>query len=404
MKHNLKLNHFLFLAPLLIMLAIFSLYPIITSFVYSFFDYRTTNQQFNELRLGSALNGDLLAENASYVGFYLNDDYDLVDAEGQAVFDRVTEESDRIAEQYAGVTDISAADEEAIRAYIVDARQSIAAVYSRFPDEDFWRQSDLKAIFAGMERVFIESNYVGLEHYQRLLKDTRFFKDLGHTAFFTVMTVSLELILGMGLALIMNKAMRGIGLVRTAALIPWAIPTAVSALMWQYLYDGRSGIVANFFAAIGLIGSPEQMLSTSGGAMTAAIIADVWKTPPYMALLLLAGLQIIDRGLYESAAVDGSGAVHQFFHITLPLMKPSILVALLFRTLDAFRVYDLIAVLTGGGPGGSTETLSIYSYKVMIEQSNYGYGSAIVVGMFVFVAIIATVFIKFLGADLLSDS
>lgn len=122
-----------------------------------------------------------------------------------------------------------------------------------------------------------------------------------------------------------------------------------------------------------------------------------------MALLLLAGLQVIDRGLYESAAVDGANKVRSFFSITLPLMKPSILVALLFRTLDAFRVYDLIAVLTGGGPGGSTETLSIYSYKVMIEQSNYGYGSAIVVAMFICVALIATVFIKFLGADLLGE-
>lgn len=385
------------------MLAIFSLYPIVTSFIYSFFDYRTNNQQFNELRLSPALNGDLLADNASYVGFFLWEDYDYVDDEGRAVFDEVTERADAISEKYVGVREISSEDEEEIRSFIGDTREQIMEVYDRNSEQDLLRKDDLNALYNGMNRSFIESNYVGLDHYRTLLKDTRFHDDLKHTVLFTVISVSIELVLGMGLALIMNKAMRGIGLVRTAALIPWAIPTAVSALMWQYLYDGRSGIVAYFFASIGLISSPQAMLSTSGGAMAAAIIADVWKTTPYMALLLLAGLQIIDRGLYESASVDGSGPVHQFFHITLPLMKPSILVALLFRTLDAFRVYDLIAVLTGGGPGGSTETLSIYSYKVMIEQSNYGYGSAIVVGMFVFVAIIATVFIKFLGTDLMAD-
>lgn len=385
------------------MLAVFSLYPIVTSFVYSFFDYRTNNQQYNELRLSPALNGDLLADNASYVGFFLWEDYDFVDDEGRAVFDEVTETADRISEKYAGVTDISGEDEEEIRAFITDTRVQLMEVYERNKDQDLLRKDDLNALYNGMNRSFVESNFVGFDHYTRLLKDTRFHNDLKHTIIFTVASVTIELILGMGLALIMNKAMRGIGLVRTAALIPWAIPTAVSALMWQYLYDGRSGIVAHFFASIGLISSSEVMLSSSGGAMVAAIIADVWKTTPYMALLLLAGLQIIDRGLYESASVDGSGPIHQFFHITLPLMKPSILVALLFRTLDAFRVYDLIAVLTGGGPGGSTETLSIYSYKVMIEQSNYGYGSAIVVGMFVCVAIIATIFIKFLGADLMAD-
>ena len=135
--------------------------------------------------------------------------------------------------------------------------------------------------------------------------------------------------------------------------------------------------------------------------MTAAVLADVWKTTPYMALLLLAGLQIIDNGLYESAMVDGATPVRTFFSITLPLLKPSMLVALLFRSLDAFRVYDLIAVLTGGAQG--TETLSIYAYKLMIGQSNYGYGSAVVLAMAICVALIAFFFVKFLGAELISD-
>ena len=143
------------------------------------------------------------------------------------------------------------------------------------------------------------------------------------------------------------------------------------------------------------------MLLSAKGAMAAAIIADVWKTTPYMALLLLAGLQVIDKGLYESSSIDGAGPIKTFFSITLPLLKPSILVALLFRTLDAFRVYDLIAVLTGGSQG--TETLSIYAYKLMVGQSNYGYGSAVVLAMALCVGIIAFIFVKVLGAELLSD-
>lgn len=403
MTHKLKWKQFLFLAPLLLMLLVFSFYPIVTSFVYSVFDYRTNDQQFNELRTKSAVNGELLAENTEYINFYLDDDYDYTDDAGRDAFDEIKKASSALSEKYANKKELSAEEEDEIRNFIESSRKTINEIYERAPEGDLIRGEDLNALLDNMETVFIPSNYVGFDHYKRLLKDTRFFQDLKHTLIFTVISVALELVLGMILALIMNAAMRGIGLIRTAALVPWAIPTAVSALMWQYLYDARSGIVAHFFASLGLISSPQAMLSTRGGAMAAAIIADVWKTTPYMALLLLAGLQVIDRSVYESAEVDGSGPVHSFFHITLPLMKPSILVALLFRTLDAFRVYDLIAVLTGGGPGGTTETLSIYSYKVMIEQSAYGYGSAIVVGMFICVAIIATIFIKFLGADLLGD-
>jgi multiple sugar transport system permease protein len=203
----------------------------------------------------------------------------------------------------------------------------------------------------------------------------------------------------MALALIMNKAIRGIGIVRTTALIPWAIPTAVSALIWSYLYDGSSGIISRLFAQMGFIDGPQDMLLTSAGSMASSILADVWKTTPYMALLLLAGLQIIDRGLYESAAIDGSNAVSTFFRITLPLMKPSILIALLFRMLDSFRVYDLLAILTNG----KTESLSVYAYQKMIGEGYYGYGSVVVVAMFVCVAVIAFFFVKVMGAELVRN-
>lgn len=227
---------------------------------------------------------------------------------------------------------------------------------------------------------------------------------LWNTTVFTFISVFLELILGLVLALIMNKAIKGQGLIRTTSLIPWAIPTAVAALMWSYLYDGSSGIIANIFEKIGLVENSLELLMSETGAMASAILADVWKTTPYMALLLLAGLQNISRSTYEAADIDGANAVQKFFRITLPLLKPSILVALLFRTLDAFRVFDLIYVLTGGGPGGATETLSIYGYKTMFAQTNFGYGSVIVMVMFVSVAIIAAIYVKILGANLMEKN
>ena len=169
------------------------------------------------------------------------------------------------------------------------------------------------------------------------------------------------------------------------------------------MYDGSYGVISKIFSSIGLISKQSAMLFTSSGAMTSIVISDVWKTTPYMALLLLAGLQVIDRGLYESSVIDGEGPFTTFFKITLPLMKPSLLVALLFRTLDAFRVYDLIAILTGGGPGNGTESLSVYAYKLMFGQSNYGYGSVVVMGMAVCVAIIAVLYVKVLGAEVISN-
>ena len=173
--------------------------------------------------------------------------------------------------------------------------------------------------------------------------------------------------------------------------------------MWSYLYDGSSGIVAHTFASVGMISEPTQLLLSAKGALGAIILADVWKTTPYMALLLLAGLQVISTSLYESSSLDGATKFQQFKYITLPLLKPSIFVALLFRTLDAFRVFDLIYVLTGGGPGGTTESISLYAYKVMFAQTRFGYGSAMVLIMAIAVGLITLVYIKLLNVQLIGD-
>ncbi len=406
MKRNLTFKQLLFILPLLAIVSVFSLYPILSSFSYTLFDYRTNDQQHAKLFLKSSLNAPLFYEDCDYIVYYLQDDITLVNEADQQSFNAVAADLTAMMARFEGIDstiELNDADAKELSAFLDDIGARLEEVYARYPDTQFYNREKMPVLLDEMRSCFIDTNFIGGEGYKALLQDKRFGSSLWNTLLFTGVSVAIELVLGLGLAMIMNKAIKGIGIVRTTSLIPWAIPTAVSALIWSYLYDGGSGVVAQVFFRLGFIEAPEHMLLSAQGAMAAAILADVWKTTPYMALLLLAGLQIIDPGLYESAAIDGATGSKAFFRITLPLLKPSILVALLFRTLDAFRVYDLIAVLTGGGPGGATETLSIYAYKVMVSQSNYGYGSVIVVAMFLCVAAIAFVFVRVLGTELISD-
>lgn len=406
MVKKMTFKQFLFILPLLIFIGVFSIYPIVTSFMYTFFDYRINDQTANSFYLSERFNGELFYEDCDYINYFLDDDKTLMSEEDQKAVEEIQATVSSVMSEYEnakGTEKISSDKKDELVAFKEKLRTDITALYDKYPDVEFYNKDKILEILDEMDTCIVKSNFIGLKAYGNLIKDTRFWKALGHTLIFTVISVGIELVLGMLLALIMNKAMKGIGLVRTVALIPWAIPTAVSAMIWSYLYDGSYGIVSFLFNKLGIINSQSAMLLTSHGAMSAAIIADVWKTTPYMALLLLAGLQVIDRGLYESSAIDGAGPVVTFFKITLPLVKPSLLVALLFRTLDAFRVYDLIAILTGGGPGNGTESLSIYAYKLMFDQSNYGYSSVVVMGMFVVVAIIAFLYVKVLGADVMGN-
>ena len=406
MVKKMTFKQFLFILPLLIFIGVFSIYPIVTSFMYTFFDYRINDQTANSFYLSERFNGELFYEDCDYINYFLDDDKTLMSEEDQKAVEEIQATVSSVMSEYEnakGTEKISSDKKDELVAFKEKLRTDITALYDKYPDVEFYNKDKIPEILDEMDTCIVKSNFIGLKAYGNLIKDTRFWKALGHTLIFTVISVGIELVLGMLLALIMNKAMKGIGLVRTVALIPWAIPTAVSAMIWSYLYDGSYGIVSFLFNKLGIINSQSAMLLTSHGAMSAAIIADVWKTTPYMALLLLAGLQVIDRGLYESSAIDGAGPVVTFFKITLPLVKPSLLVALLFRTLDAFRVYDLIAILTGGGPGNGTESLSIYAYLLMFDQSNYGYSSVVVMGMFVVVAIIAFLYVKVLGADVMGN-
>lgn len=242
--------------------------------------------------------------------------------------------------------------------------------------------------------------FVGLANYTEALHDPRFWSALGHTVFFAVTSVGLELLIGLWLALALNRAFRGRGLVRAAVLVPWAIPTVVSGLLWRFMFEGQHGIVNTALLRLGLMGEPRVWFIDPLAAWVPVILADVWKTTPFVGLLLLAGLQNIDASLYEAARIDGASAWRQFRHVTLPLLQPAILVALIFRTLDAFRVFDLIYALTGGGPGTSTEPIALYTFNALLQNLRFGYGSALSVIVFLLTFGLALLYIRLLGAEL----
>jgi len=238
--------------------------------------------------------------------------------------------------------------------------------------------------------IFEISKFVGLKNYIFLLKDERFWNALRNTLYFTGLSVASELLLGLAIAVFLDRSFKGRGMIRAIVLIPWAIPTVVSAKMWEWIYNPDFGILNYIFGTnINWLGSPFW-------AINAAIFMDVWKTTPFAVLLFMAGLQVIPRELYQAAEVDGASSWQVFMHITLPLLKPIVLVVLLFRTLDAFRVFDAIYVLTGGGPGNTTETLSIYAYKTLFQTLQFGYGSALSVIVFLCVGIISLFYVKML--------
>ena len=239
--------------------------------------------------------------------------------------------------------------------------------------------------------------FIGMANYAKILSDSRAMEDILFTFKFTIVTVLLETLLGFATALMLNQSFRGRGVARAAVLIPWAIPTSVSAMMWKFIYNDQYGLFNDILLKLGLIDGYKAWLTTD--PFLCLVITDVWKTFPYMALLILAGLQMLPADLYESAMLDGAGVVKRFRYITLPLVKRTLLVAMLFRTLDAFRVFDLISVMTGGSVG--TESIAIYSQKQMMSFLNFGYGSALAVLIFVVVLSISLVSMKFIGSDML---
>jgi multiple sugar transport system permease protein len=235
------------------------------------------------------------------------------------------------------------------------------------------------------------AKFIGFDNYGTVLGSSLWWQDVFHTAVITVISVAIELVLGMLLALAMHRAIFARGAVRAIGLIPYGIVTVVAAFSWRYAWEADSGWIPH------LLGLKSDPLTTTSGSYIAVIISEVWKTTPFMALLLLGGLALVPDELHEAARVDGATTWQRFWRITIPLMKPAILVALLFRTLDAFRIFDTVFIFNAGAHG--TETVSILGYNQLLNRLNLGLGSTVSVLIFVMVAIIAFVYIKGFGAS-----
>ena len=234
------------------------------------------------------------------------------------------------------------------------------------------------------------AQFVGIDNFIYLLQDPDWWAAFWNTVIFTVCSVTLETILGLGIALAINANMPGRGLMRTAVLIPWAIPTIVSAQMWAWMYNDVFGVLNAMLQAVGIIDTPIAWTANPNTALLSVILVDVWKTTPFMALLFLAGLQMLPSECYEAARVDGIHPVRVFWKVTLPLLKPALMVAVIFRVLDAFRVFDVIYVLTGNNK--STMSMSVYARQQLVDFQDVGYGSAAATMLFLIIAVITAVY------------
>lgn len=240
---------------------------------------------------------------------------------------------------------------------------------------------------------YMSRKFILFDNYVRLADDARFWQSLRFTLFFIAISVPLEMLLGVLFALLLNRAVPLRGLLRAAVLIPWAVPAVVSGRTWELVYNYHHGL-ANFICRqLGISVEPINWLGSGVSAFFALVVSDAWKTTPFVAIILLAGLQTIPVDLHQQAQVDRAGVFRRFYEITLPLLKPALVVALLFRTIDALRIFDLIYVLTHGGPGGATTSLSFYGYRFFLA-GDFGYSSAVSVALFVVAFGLSVVYAK----------
>ncbi|MBP2682451.1 MAG: transporter permease [Deltaproteobacteria bacterium] len=243
------------------------------------------------------------------------------------------------------------------------------------------------------EVTFLPRAFIGLGNYQSLASDPGFRQSLRFTVLFVLASVPLELVLGLSFALLLHRPSPARGALRACVLIPWAVPAAVSGKVFELICNFQYGLANYLVQRIGWTDGPVNWLGSTGGAFFALVAGDVWKTAPFVAILFLAGLSAIPEDLYRQAAVDRAGPVQRFARITLPLLRPVFVVALLFRTIDALRVFDLVFVLTRGGPGGSTTSLSLYGYDAF-TGGDFGYGSAVSVVLFLIAFTLSVAYVR----------
>jgi multiple sugar transport system permease protein len=271
-------------------------------------------------------------------------------------------------------------------------------IFSVYPIFDSFRLSFYRMI---LTLPWLGQKFVGWENYRDLSADPVALDSLRTSLIFVAVTTPIEVLLGLAMALVLNESFRGRGWLRAIVLVPWAVPTVVSSQMWRFIFNDRYGLF-NFL----LFGDATQWywapLAEPHLALSSIMIADIWKTSSFAALIILAGLQGIPQELYEAASIDGATTWQKFRQITLPLVKPALLLALVFRTIDALKVFDLVFVMTQGGPADTTNVLQFYGYKKSFAEGMIGYGSAIAVVVFLISLILSTLYIRLAGTGLLN--
>lgn len=276
---------------------------------------------------------------------------------------------------------------------------AVVGIFSLYPAMDSFLLS-LHRIYLGLPSL--GEPFIGLGNYVQLFQDP-----VAHQAFivtlgFVILSTTFELLLGIGIALVIHEHFKGRGWVRAAVLIPWAIPTVVASQMWRFLLNDQYGLV-NLMLFGNQVEAYVPWLADPWMAFGAIVLADVWKTSSFAGLLVLAGLQVIPDDVYDAARIDGATAWQRFRHITFPLLKPALLTALLFRTIDAFRVFDLVFVMTQGGPGDATQVIQFYGYKTLFTEGRVGYGTSISVTVFVAILILSLFYVRTVGSKLLEQ-
>jgi trehalose/maltose transport system permease protein len=246
--------------------------------------------------------------------------------------------------------------------------------------------------FTNAELGGAPANFVGFANFISLVNDPDWWRSVTNTLIFTALSVSLEAALGMTIALTLNRRFRGRGLVRAAVLVPWAVPTVVSAKLWAWMLNDVFGIVNAVLVGLGLLAQPVAWVASPHTALFSIVLVDVWKTTPFVALILLAGLQLIPDEVYEAARIDGARPVQIFGVITLPLLRPALLVALIFRTLDALRVFDVVYVMAGDNP--ASMSMSVFARQQLVEFQEVGYGSAAAALLFIIIAVVTVIYVR----------
>jgi multiple sugar transport system permease protein len=239
-----------------------------------------------------------------------------------------------------------------------------------------------------------EFSFIGTDNYETALQSSAVWRALRFTALYTVVSVTIEILLGLGVAVIIDRMTRGAGLVLALLLVPWATITVVSAQLWSYIFNGVYGLANYVLVTLHIVSSPVTFLNSPSGAFLALLVADAWKTIPFVALILFGGVRTIDKELYSAARLDGAGEWRILTKITVPLIRPAMVTAIVFRVLQAFGIFDLPFVLTNGGPGSATQSVAMLAYNAMFQDLDIGYGAAIACLTTLVVIVFALVFLR----------